>query len=71
MAHGSTWHLAATLEGLRIRLGDELRIIDRCDVLQSARAALHLHQWLTEPDFDQEGEVQAAEEHPRPARLPG
>ena len=57
------WHLAATLEGLRIRLGDELRIIDRCDVLESARSALHLHQWLTEPDFDQEGEVQAAEEH--------
>ena len=57
------WHLAAALEGLRIRLGDDLRIIDRCDVLESARSALHLHQWLTEPDFDQEGEVQAAEEH--------
>lgn len=57
------WHLAATLEGLRIRLDDGLRIIDRCDVLESARSALHLHQWLTEPDFDQEGEVQAAEEH--------
>ena len=57
------WHLAATLEGLRIRLADELRIIDRCDILESARSALHLHQWLTEPDFDQEGEVQAAAEH--------
>ncbi len=48
---------------MRIHLDDELRIIDRCDVLESARSALHLHQWLTEPDFDQEGEVQAAEEH--------
>lgn len=59
------WHLAATLEGLRLRLPDYpgVRIIDRCEVLEAARSALGLRQWIVEPDFDQEGEVQAAERH--------
>ena len=55
------WHLAATLEGLRLRMDPYLRIIDRGEILDAARAALGLHQWLVEPDFDQEGEVQRAE----------
>ena len=55
------WHLAATLEGLRLRMDPTLRIIDRGAILDAARAALGLHQWLVEPDFDQEGEVQRAE----------
>ena len=55
------WHLAATLEGLRLRMDPSLRIIDRGRILDAARAALTLHQWLVEPDFDQEGEVQRAE----------
>jgi hypothetical protein len=38
-----------------------LRIIDRGEILDRARAALTLHQWIVEPDFDQEGEVQRAE----------
>ena len=55
------WHLAAALEGLRLRMDPYLRIIDRADILDKARAALALHQWIVEPDFDQEGEVQRAE----------
>jgi hypothetical protein len=55
------WHLAATLEGLRLRMDPYLRIIDRGAILDRARAALTLHQWIVEPDFDQEGEVQRAE----------
>ena len=55
------WHLAATIEGLRLRMDPYLRIIDRGDILDRARAALALHQWIVEPDFDQEGEVQRAE----------
>jgi hypothetical protein len=55
------WHLAATIEGLRLRMDPYLRIIDRGDILEKARAALTLHQWIVEPDFDQEGEVQCAE----------
>lgn len=55
------WHLAATLEGLRLRMEPSLRIIGRGNILDHARFALHLHQWLVEPDFDQENEIQRAE----------
>lgn len=64
--HGiDPWHLAAILEGLRLRMPDHpgVTIIDRCEVFEAARTALGLHQWLVEPDFDQEGEVQEAERH--------
>jgi len=54
------WHLAAVLEGLRLRMDGALRIIDRGMILDAARHALGLHQWITAPDFDQEGEVQRA-----------
>ena len=56
------WHLAAVLEGLRLRMDGALRIIDRGIIVDAARHALGLHQWLTRPDFDQEGEVQQAEQ---------
>jgi hypothetical protein len=52
------WHLAAMLEGLRLRMDPYLLIIDRADILDKVRAALTLHQWIVRPDFDQEGEVQ-------------
>ena len=55
------WHLAAVLEGLRLRMDHALRIIDRGMILDAARHALHLHAWLTSPDFDQEGGIQRAE----------
>jgi hypothetical protein len=66
------WHLAATLEGLRLRMDPYLRIIDRGDILDRARAALALHQWMAEPDFDQEGDIQRAEAMlaMQPASLP-
>src|SRR5690242_7610652 len=55
------WQLAAVLEGLRLRMDGALRIIDRGAIFAAARHALTLHQWLTEPDFDQEGQVKQAE----------
>jgi hypothetical protein len=55
------WHLAAVLEGFRLRMDGALRIVDRGAILQAARHALELHQWLTAPDFDQDGAVQQAE----------
>jgi hypothetical protein len=61
--HIDPWHLAAVLEGLRLRMDHALRIIDRGQTFEAARTALVLHQWIAEPDFDQEGEVQAAERH--------
>ncbi len=57
------WHLAAVLEGLRLRMDGALRIIDRGTVLAAAEHALALHRWLLAPDFDEEGEVQRAEKH--------
>jgi hypothetical protein len=54
------WHLAAVIEGLRLRLDGAARIVDRGAIFDAARHALALHQWLQEPDFDQEGEVQRA-----------
>jgi hypothetical protein len=69
------WHLAAVLEGLRLRMDGALRIVDRGAIFDAARTALGHHQWLTAPDFDQEGEVQAAERHlaasSRPSALLG
>ena len=62
--HGiDPWHLAAVLEGLRLRMDGALRIIDRGTIFDAARTALGHHQWLTAPDFDQEGEVAVAETH--------
>ena len=62
--HGiDPWHLAAVLEGLRLRMDHALRIVDRGQIFEAARCALTLHQWIVEPDFDQEGEIQAAERH--------
>jgi hypothetical protein len=54
------WHLAAMLEGLRMRMDHAMRIIDRGVIFEAARHALALHQWLTAPDFDQEGKVHQA-----------
>jgi hypothetical protein len=56
------WHLAAVLEGFRLRMDGALRIIDRGAILAAARHALDLHQWLVAPDFDQEGAVRRAEQ---------
>jgi hypothetical protein len=55
------WHLAAVLEGLRLRMDHALRIVDRGAIFAAARHALELHQWLVAPDFDQEGAIQRAE----------
>ena len=57
------WHLAAVLEGLRLRMAGALRIIDRGAILAAAAHALALHRWLVAPDFDEEGDVQRAETH--------
>ena len=57
------WHLAALLEGLRLRMDTALTIAERGAIFEAARTALALHQWITEPDFDQEGDVQTAIRH--------
>jgi hypothetical protein len=60
--HGiDPWHLAAVLEGLRLRMDPSLSMLDRGAIFDAARHAFDQYQWLVTPDFDQEGEVQAAE----------
>ncbi len=55
------WHLAAMLEGLRLRMDPNLSLFDRGSLFDAAHHALDQYQWLVTPDFDQEGAVQAAE----------
>ncbi|WP_234731777.1 hypothetical protein [Acidocella facilis] len=55
------WQLAGLIEGLRPNLRDTDSIAERGQVFEAARAALALHGWLADPDFDQEGEIQKAE----------
>jgi len=57
------WHLAALLEGLRLRMDGALRLIDRGAIFEAGRYAFALHQWQTAPDFDEEGEIRRAEIH--------
>ena len=66
------WHLAAIIEGLRLRMDPMLAIAERGAVFEAARTALVLHQWLVAPDFDQEGGVQSAKAllAAQPASLP-
>ena len=65
------WHLAAVLEGFRLRMDGALRIIDRGAILAAARHALDLHQWLVAPDFDQEGACSAPHRSSRAAAASG
>ena len=54
------WHLAALLEGVRLRMDPWLSLAERGDIFDAARHAFSMHQWIVEPDFDQEGEIQVA-----------
>jgi hypothetical protein len=55
------WHLAAMIEGLRLRMDLALTIAERGQIFEAGRHAFSLYQWLSAPDFDAEGEVKAAE----------
>lgn len=54
------WHLAATLEGLRLRLDPTMRLPERAATLEAARFAYGLHQWLAAPDPSQEEAIARA-----------
>lgn len=57
------WHLAAVREGLRLRMDGALRLVDRGAILDAARHAFALRQWLTAPDAGDEQEVLRAAAH--------
>jgi len=58
-----SWHLAAMLEGLRVRAEARRDRLDRGSVIDAARHAFDQYQWLVFPDFDQEGAVRQAAAH--------
>lgn len=64
------WHLAAMLEGLRLRMDRQLGVVDRGSVFAAARHALDLHQWLACPDPAQEHDIAAAGQTMRAAGAP-
>jgi len=69
--HGiDPWHLAATIEGLRLRMEHALGIVDRGAIFDAARTAFELYQWITAPEYDQEGEIKTAERHLAAASSP-
>lgn len=55
------WHMAAMLEGLRLRMDPTVSLLERSLLFQAARTACGYYGWLVRPDFDQEGDIQAAE----------
>lgn len=56
------WHLAAVLEGAKLRVvGHTHRIAGRGAIFEAARYALVQYQWLVHPDFGQEEAVRRAE----------
>ncbi|MEA2768809.1 MAG: hypothetical protein QOD93_1771, partial [Acetobacteraceae bacterium] len=44
------WHLAAVLEGLRLRMDPSLAMRDRGSLFEAARHACDQYQWLVTPD---------------------
>ena len=65
------WHLAAMLEGLRVRAEARRDRLDRGSVIDAARHAFDQYQWLVFPDFDQEGAVRQAAAHLAGIATPG
>ena len=67
------WHLAAIIEGLRLRIAPDLSMPDRGRIFDAAHHAFEQYQWLARPEFEQEGAIQdalAAIEGSAPAELP-
>jgi hypothetical protein len=55
------WSLAAMLAGLRLQLDRTDVVAERGMIFSAARHAMGVHSWLTNPDFDQEGDIRLAE----------
>jgi hypothetical protein len=57
------WHLAALIEGVRLRLDHTPALIDRGLLFAAARHALDLHRWFSAPDETQRQAIRAAADH--------
>ena len=59
------WHLAALIEGVRLRLDRASALIDRGAIFDAARYAFELYQWFSAPDEMQRAAIAAAAAAPR------
>ena len=57
------WHLAALVEGVRLRLDPSAPLIDRGAIFDAARHALTLYRWYSRPDDAQQAAISAATAH--------
>jgi hypothetical protein len=57
------WHLAALVEGVRLRLDPGAPLIDRGAIFDAARHALALYRWFVRPDDAQQAAISAAAAH--------
>ena len=54
------WHLAALIEGVRLRLDRASALIDRGAIFDAARYAFELYRWFSAPDETQRAAIAAA-----------
>ena len=54
------WHLAALIEGVRLRLDRASALIDRGAIFDAARYAFELYRWFSAPDETQREAIAAA-----------
>jgi len=57
------WHLAALIEGVRLRLDHMPAMIDRGVLFAAAQHAFGLYRWFSAPDAGQREAIQQATEH--------
>jgi hypothetical protein len=57
------WHLAAVIEGVRLRLDPTAAVIDRGAIFDAARYACNLYRWFSAPDEAQRSAISEAEAH--------
>jgi hypothetical protein len=57
------WHLAALVEGVRLRLDPAARLSDRGAIFDAARHAFALYRWYSRPDDAQQVAISAAAAH--------
>jgi hypothetical protein len=57
------WHLAALVEGVRLRLNPVAALVDRGAIFDAARHAFALYRWFSAPDEAQRSAIGDAEEH--------
>jgi hypothetical protein len=57
------WHLAALVEGVRLRLNPAAALIDRGTIFDAARHAFALYRWFSRPDDAQQMAIGEAAAH--------